>query len=769
MKSRVRGALVSLSTLAILGGATTIAHRSAAAPSFGTAAAASIRASVRAGETHPWLLEGVLSAPTTRAPELVARDVLATHAPWASARELAFVRTTTLPRGARVVAFEQRIDGVPVFSRGVRVVVEADGRTSTVTSAVEEARPASMVPRISTADAERAANLHAEHVKTMAIVWPTGGEPRLAWMVEGATEGVPSRPVVVVDAETGDVLTQWDATRGLDLANVYDQNPFKTPTLTQTTLPALAGKDGLQSNDVVAKNCIDNKTLRSLNGGQVHLHVCDLIPTITADASGDYTSIVPAGDTAPEDAFAELSIFFHASKAWSFARSIGFAPKDVSTPLVAIANFRTSQGYDTGNLAEMQNPNLPLAPLDNAFFAPAGQVGAIFGGSGDALWFGQGTHVDFSYDGDVVYHEFGHFVVQHTARLVGSPHLDAFGVTYSPGAINEGVADLFSCFITGDPIVGEYAGNGLFGHPFRVLDGDDRFPQHITGEVHDESTSFSQPVWKLYATLDATKQEGFRRAWLDALVAAPTGDLGYADFAALLETAVGKEVDDATAKALVAAFDARGISPSAPRAFDYDGKAIHSVASYGFRAPGRNTTGTFPFAPGVFQVRYPTRPGSYSLRIAWTYTPSPSGGNYVPQVLTKVGADPIQFQYGPLRHDATLTSCTDDGGSVECSVPVDVKVDADASTGTVYVMAVNSGSVDIGYNDVVVETPDPPPTPSDAGPQTDAAAAGAQASPDPTGSSGCAFDVPGPRGRTSAGLLALAIGALVTARRRRRS
>jgi Zn-dependent metalloprotease len=75
------------------------------------------------------------------------------------------------------------------------------------------------------------------------------------------------------------------------------------------------------------------------------------------------------------------------------------------------------------------------------------------------MWFGQGTFIDFGYDGDVVYHEFGHYVVNQTVNFVGSPHVDKYGLTVAPGAMNEGMADTYSSFITGDPYVGELPKN----------------------------------------------------------------------------------------------------------------------------------------------------------------------------------------------------------------------------------------------------------------------------------------------------------------------
>lgn len=792
--------LAALSALTLAAGVAALARPPSAvsAAPLGTP----VVAHARPGELHPWLLSGALTPASPSPPETIAREALVRHAPWAATLELAHVRTAPVGRGARVIAYEQRLDGVPVYARGVRVVVEADGRATTIATALEGSRPTSMLARVSAAEAERiartAGKLAAERARATAIVWPTDGEPRLAWFVEGATRGLPQRPIVVVDAELGTPIARWDATRTLNLANVYDQNPLKTPSLSPVTLgahPGLPGADGLESDHVVARNCIDKKTLRPVDlGQQVNLHVCDLIPTVKANADGDYTAIAPpTNEKDPEDAFSELSMFFHANKAWDAAKAMGFSAPGVTTPLVAIANFRMNKGLQTGDLGQMQNPNLALTPYDNAFFASAGQFGSIFGEGGDALWFGQGTRVDFGYDGDVVYHEFGHFLVDHTAQLVGMPHHDGFGVSYSPGAMNEGSADLFSCFITGDPDVGEYAGKGLVGGPIRQLDGDAAFPRALSGEVHEDSLPFSQPIWKLYATLEAPKQEAFRRAFVEALASAPTGDLGYADLAKLLETAVTKELDAATAKALDDAFVLRGIRPDDPRVIDTDGSPLLGLTYFGFHAPSRSSAGLSPFSPGILQLRYHTRPGSYALHVTWNYQLSQGefgssglgsdSGKYVPEVLVKVGTSPISFRYGPLRYDAQLAVCEDQGDFADCVVPIEVAAadgDADSGLATVYVMAVNGGTLDVDINNLAIETPNPP-KPVDAGPGTPDAPAGPGAKPGPDALSGggCACSLPGastrsgtrstPSAPDAAGAtVALGVLGLFAARRRRR-
>ena len=47
------------------------------------------------------------------------------------------------------------------------------------------------------------------------------------------------------------------------------------------------------------------------------------------------------------------------------------------------------------------------------------------------MWFGQGPRHDYAYDGDVVYHEFTHAVVDATIQLPSAIN--------APGAMNEGL------------------------------------------------------------------------------------------------------------------------------------------------------------------------------------------------------------------------------------------------------------------------------------------------------------------------------------------
>jgi hypothetical protein len=113
---------------------------------------------------------------------------------------------------------------------------------------------------------------------------------------------------------------------------------------------------------------------------------------------------------------------------------------------------------------------------------------------------------DFSYDGDVVYHEFTHGLVHTLAYGLRSNGYDKYGTHAEPGAMNEGWADYFSVSFTNDPDTGEYAGKGLVGGEtgIRSADNDHRCPDDLIGQVHEDSVPFSGALWDLRGAIEET-------------------------------------------------------------------------------------------------------------------------------------------------------------------------------------------------------------------------------------------------------------------------
>jgi MYXO-CTERM domain-containing protein len=711
---------------------------------------------------------------------LIAASSIAAASSAQVAPRLSFTELDQVDLGdLRVVSYQQTIEGIPVLHRGARVATDATGHASRA-ERVETLRPASLVPTLTAKNAiARAASLGvpANDLGARLMILPTGGTPLLVWAVVGDLGPIPSRPVVFLDAHTGDVALQYDAALSLKKAKVHSENPIKTPTLTEVTLTNDETKTGLQNSLVKAVNCIDKKTTKTVNVGvSLTVHTCELEPTIVPDTTGDYLSLAPVPG-GREDQYSELSMFFHTEKVYAFAKSIGFPDAKV-VPITAIANLRMPAGLSTFNTAKMADPNIPLENYDNAFFAEKDPLlSTTFGLDGDAMWFGQGTLADFGYDGDVVYHEFGHFLVSRTIKLGGGTVSDEYGLSYSPGGLNEGIADIISFFLTNDPELGEYTATGIAikGKGIRSMTNTFKFPDAITGEVHQDSEPFSAAVFEVYSALDATKKSEFQKAFMKVLLTAPQGNIGFADFAELVIKGVPQ------GDALRAAFEKRGIKKGDPRVRVYADPAVKSVEPLlGIHAPGKNDFAggkSGEFAPGLFQISYDAPAGGVTkLHVTFkqvqaaTQFGSASGGlfgssgtAYTPALLVKAGGEPIKFTYGPLTHDAALSDCTVGGDKVTVTCDTEVQVDGKwGETAKIHLMLVNKGEKGGDFDAIALSSEGPPePPPPDPG-----------ATPTPTTTettkSGCACDVAG-SSSSNAPTFALLGFALIIAARRRRS
>ncbi len=388
-----------------------------------------------------------------------ALEVLESAAPAAQHVVLKHVDTTGAVGTRQAVRFQQMHQGVPVVFRGGGVVMSAKGKVDFAVSRLETNLPttqASVTAGAAAAKVAKWSGLSAGPADARLAIYPLASGPRLSWIVypSGRLPGVPYAPVYVVDANSGERLASWNAAR-FAKGRVYEENPVKSKTVSDLDLALAPGALTLENPRVKALNCVDNKAVKSINIGlTINVHVCDLEQLAAPDTNGDFLYDPPAADLTPEDEFSEVQIFFHTTKAYAYFEGVGMT--DLATkPLPAVANLMLPDGFQTQDLTKMANPDLPFVPFSNAFFAPANPIfSAVFGLPGAAMWFGQGPKADFSYDGDVVYHEFGHAVVDHTLKLVGTYHADEQGLVSSPGAMNEGLSDYFAAAITGESQMG---------------------------------------------------------------------------------------------------------------------------------------------------------------------------------------------------------------------------------------------------------------------------------------------------------------------------
>ena len=672
-----------------------------------------------------------------------ARTVLRKSANIPGGIDLALNRDRSI--GAlRVLRFRQTHMGVPVFGRGAAMAFDAQGVSRLASSKIEQTLPASVVPKIDASEAasiaSAASGLPATSANTRVLIWPTQAGGRLAYSVLPPNLfPLPYAPAVIVDADTGEVLSVHNLVRYKNQANVFKTNPVRENN--KTIVDELLIDDPFdvpQSELLESYNCVDTHKVQPIDimGFALDLHMCELLQNAVADAdNGDFLQYVYENDTEGGDPFAQISIYYHAAKAYKYFKQFDpdFELEETSKPLFLISNLMMPAGFQNYDLSKMANPDLDLVPFDNAFsmgYDP--EYGAMLSMiwpqiTGGGLAFGQGAKVDYSYDGDVVYHEFTHSVVGTTIGLSGYGHLDEQGGTVAPGAMNEALADFFAASITGDSNVGSYAGSD---GAIRGLVNDHKCPSHLSGEVHADSMFFSAGLWAAREFLDTDAQKfTFDETIFSALNTAPSGDLGFEDLAALFVTALGQSTLGATAAdALREAFTARGVLETCDRTLVYEDSAISSKApelSNLFIMPPRNSFGRIlAYAPGVFQVEVPIQQGAAQIDISFVFAnPSAGGGNNPLASGTPTPALIASFDE-PLRFDWSNTSKTDNSSvSVDATVadpsnPVSSAtaiMEIPENATKAYVMVVNKGNGE-GYFgslkfDMIVSN-----DPADAGP-----------------------------------------------------
>ena len=656
-----------------------------------------------------------------------AKKVLTRSAGVPSGVQLSFQRERRIG-GLRVLRFQQEHQGVPVFGRGAGIAFDVYGVTRLATSKIEYRLPESVVPVVSASQAASAASkisgLLASDANTRLIIWPTEQGARLAYSVlPPSLIPVPYAPVVIVDAVTGQVITVHNLVRYENLANVHEFNPVSSPDLSEVTLPIDDPHTVPQNELLVSYNCVDMQTTKTVNysGFNVEVHVCEMLQNAEADATtGDYTQHVLEDHTSGGDPHAQVAIFYHAAKAYDFFKTFdsAFELEDTSNPLFLVANLMLPAGLMDFDLTAMADPNTPLEPFANAMSVSWDPLyGDLLSSvwpeiTGGSLMLGQATTVDFSYDGDIVYHEFGHSVVATTIGSMGYWHLDEQGATAAPGSMNEALADYFSTAITNDPATGEYAAQEDGSDYIRHLENDHVCPSHLAGEVHYDSEFFSASLWAARSALsDAAERHAFDEAIFTALNTAASGEVSYQEMADVFVASVAAStLGQTVADSLEGEFSSRGVLPSCDRIFVYEDEPISSLSeemANHFVAGGKNgfiNGSALEYAPGIIQVQVTVPAGATKMdasfgRLITSSSSLPFGNSdpFTPAFIVSWD-EPISFDW-----DANTSNASDPIETSKVATRYASTFDVPDGAQTAYVMVVNKGDEDGYYTSVKVD------------------------------------------------------------------
>jgi MYXO-CTERM domain-containing protein len=727
------------------------------------------------------------------ATEPAARHALASLDARTMSAALALAGTDRFGDGDTILRFEQTHLGLPVIGRGAAVRIDAHGIGRMAVVDLESSLPASIAPAISASDAARTSQrmtiLPVKGTDAHLVIAATPAGGKLAWaVIPPMVSGLPTAPRILVDAITGDVLEARDLIVYLNQASVYQTNPV-TSMLAMRDLPIVPDDvNGYLANPfIVSENCVDNKTVKTVSFGPFMLpvHICDLEQRAKADVNKDfiYTPIDdPQNPATRTDEFSEVSMYFHANRAYEFFRGLQGDPNAqvvVDKPLRTISNLQLPTGLQKGDIQSAGNKDLPLDPFQNAFFSPAGgQLGMIFqtlyGFNAGAMWFGQGPKHDYSYDGDVVYHEFTHGVVDDTLKL-GAWHVDSYGAIDAPGAMNEGLADYFSSALAGDAAVGEYASKDISSalNSIRNIDNADDCMGTIVGEVHFDSTFFSGGLWATRKSLSDSDKPKYDAALYKAMrLNSGKGDLGYEDLVKLFLATLKTDLPNAATALETEMTMKRGILPGCTRIFPWQGKLLYpkknDPLNPGFWAgPSKgNFMGMPATPPGMLQVKVDLAEPTANMTVTFHH-PIQQGGNllgmmgtpFTAKMLAKFGAPITWTTKGNIAHDADVSvDCTSDGNKMLETWTATFDVPADATVA--YLQVSNVGDQDGEYGDIQITT-----TPAEPMPMDDAGVIPPK--PVPTPVTGCSCNTPGSPAGSAGALLGLGLAGLLAFRRRR--
>ena len=410
----------------------------------------------------------LLTAPTALAADLdpaqVALDALAASSPQVAMHTQSVRASFPWAAGTRV-RVAQRVFGLPLVNGEQIVSLDLNDEVTRIdgpTFSLQGFDPSPDLMDVQAADALTAALL--QRTGAAGLAWEPRtelvaaldqrGELRLAWQVDATTHTPFAGYQALVDAHTG-VIFGLRATTFSAGVEVYETSPFYGSPIA-VDLPGLIGEE-LITEWAVTRSCDSWSDQTYCSSKSQHA---------VADENGDF--VFPPDALSTDDPFAEVQMLYHLDLVGHW--------------------FSDHFDLDIGRIEGLVNFR-----YNNAFFGDADGDGV------GEVAFGQNSSIDFAYDADVIYHEYGHAAFGSVVSQTGFFESDEYGLIYASASLNEGTADVFSMAITGDPTLGEYSGRAFppYTGPVRDLDQDLRCPNDLYGESHKDGEVWAAFAWRL--------------------------------------------------------------------------------------------------------------------------------------------------------------------------------------------------------------------------------------------------------------------------------
>lgn len=563
------------------------------------------------------------------------------------------------------------LHGIPVRGAYQRALIEPDGTERMLVDRRPVADPA-LLPsqaRIAAADVAAIAAAHLDQPAPARDPDPPElvyrvilGEPVLAWEIQMPLTMTPepTRPMLWISAATGRVLAEQEQVLS-SRARVFEENPSRTPVPVEVELDLDVDFAGVPLDGPVVRalNCVDVPPEDPEAIFEWHdEEECFAVTGLLSDEDGNYFPplpdiLYPTQSQDTDDEYAQLSMYYHSQRFFTRFAVLGMDSFscDKSTMLANFHEFGPSGSLD-------------FTPLNNAFYTNECDLE-----DGPTMIFGQGSEVDFGYDGDVVYHELGHGVVAHLApEGLLEPRLRPDASLVDSRALNEALADYFSVVLTDDPLLAEYVGRFWASNSkpsIRDAENERTCPTDMRGQEHNDSEPFMAALW---ATRKRVGGEVLDPLVLEMTTRVAT-DTSLEEAAAILleigkQAVVEGRLDDDGLDTLVRAFGARGLF-DCPRVIT-DQRRVEVGQTMYLR---RLTSAAQPFYPGPMQLRYEVPPGVSRAFVRFKLVAQGSSNPVYAHVLVRRADTPITFEYRLVAVDEEV-EVPEDGSEPEDPDPV---------------------------------------------------------------------------------------------------
>ncbi|MFH1437165.1 MAG: hypothetical protein ABIJ56_15770 [Pseudomonadota bacterium] len=410
----------------------------------------------------PQVISGFSWRSCSSDPELNALDFLAAFPDLAGIGDPCedLVHESTVRVGeSTFVRFEQVYGGLPVTGRAVIIKTDASGSVITMAgNAMPAESDIELQPQRGEAEAMDIAAASVEGglkrapaASLQVLINP--GEAALVWAVSVGTLAPAGSWVVLVDAATGEVRGRinrlYTAT-----GKAYENNPEHGDAI-EIEIQRLEG-----DQDVLEGPYVNTWRYMGTTDDAVH--------SATPDGEGNFLYDPSEEQPDFEDPFAEVHSYYHIDKQVDFMVETFDYPM-TRGPIDLYVNYYQSVDGEG-------NPE----PYDNA----------QFDGEGWTIEMGQGPTKDYSYDAAILYHEYGHSIVDSIAHL-NFMAADKYGLILLPGAIHEGTADYWAATLTDDPDMSEYI------NIHRNLVNANKCPDDMMGEGHFDGLVVGRTFWEI--------------------------------------------------------------------------------------------------------------------------------------------------------------------------------------------------------------------------------------------------------------------------------